>query len=135
MKNHRLIYSHFSSKLIELNYLIRSIWIALGAFILAIICAFESQSGFSGVMRTEAYVIYLSSVVLFYFNYLSQEYTFFFNAQFVMASLFIVVSIVLKYMPVTEYPIMDSTRSAMIAYYSGVAIIQLFQYGSVSSRS
>lgn len=135
MKNHRLIYSHFSSKLIELNYLIRSIWIALGVVILAIICAFESDSGFSGAMRSEAYAIYFSAAILFYLNYLSQEYALFFYAQLASACIFLVFSIFLKLMPVVEYPIMDSTQTAMMVYYLVVILIQLFQYSSVESDS
>ncbi len=71
MRNLRLIYSDFSSKLSDYHYLLRSLWVGLFGAVLIIFNAYESGSGFSQPLSFEGYVIYATITLFFFFNYLS----------------------------------------------------------------
>lgn len=86
MKNYRLIYSKFTSKIVDQEYVTRSSWIGLFGFFLIIFNAFEAESGFAGQLSIEGYVIFITLAIFFYLNYLSQT----FNA---MKTLLAIVSI------------------------------------------
>lgn len=82
MKNYRLIYSKFTSKIVDQQYMVRSSWIGMFGFFLIIFNAFEAESGFAGQLSLEGYVIFITLAIFFYLNYLSQS----FNAmKFVLA--------------------------------------------------
>ncbi|WP_196137626.1 hypothetical protein [Aliikangiella sp. G2MR2-5] len=74
MRGNRLIYTDFSSRLVEYNYTIRAIVIAIGGVSLAIFNAFLTDTGFSDNPSLEMLIIYISSTLYFFLNYLTREY-------------------------------------------------------------
>lgn len=71
MKNNRLIYSNFPSKIISAEYLVRSLWITLSALVSFVIYSFESDTGASIVIYKEGLIIFISFLILFFLNYVS----------------------------------------------------------------
>lgn|GEM_PF-3342050 len=74
MKIYRLVYSDFSSRLINFNYIIRSLWIGFIGLTLVFVIANESHSGFAGEFSIEGIIIYLTVGSFFFLNYLSQSF-------------------------------------------------------------
>ena len=70
MKNYRLIYSNFPSKIISIGYLVRSLWITLFALLSFVIYSFESNTGASIVIHKEGLVIFILFLILFFLNYI-----------------------------------------------------------------
>ncbi len=125
MKNSRLIYSNFSSKLIDREYIIRSCWIVIGAVALAILLAFESDSGFSGELSAEGIVLYLSTPVLFFINYLSREYKSLQKLLVLLCFGLTVIFAVHAGKAFHHYQYMLHTSIYMSLYFSLIAVVSL----------
>ena len=127
MNHFRLIYSDFSSKLIDSAYIIRSCVIGFGAVLLAILVAFESDSGFSGEMSFEAMFLYLAAPILFFTNYLSREHK---SAQKLLVLLcfaLLVIVCVHAGKAYHHYQYMLQTSVGLCFYFALIATLSLRQ--------
>ncbi|WP_444996992.1 hypothetical protein [Aliikangiella sp. IMCC44359] len=124
MRNYRLIYSDFSSKLSDYHYLLRSLWIGLFGAVLIIFNAYESGSGFSQPLSFEGYIIYGTITLFFFFNYLSLRSS---KMQKILACLSIVSLIYncrLAFIAFRDYE-HDFISALLLIVYSAVMLIIL----------
>lgn len=73
MKYPRLIYSNFSSTITNFNYMYRSVWICCAGLALIIINSSEADTGFSGTVSIEGYIILTTVAVYFVLNMFFQD--------------------------------------------------------------
>jgi hypothetical protein len=127
MKLSRLTYSEFSSKLTDLNYILRSLWISVCGLALVVINAFETDSGFSGSVSLEGYIIFLTAAIYFTLNVFSRDSKFFTLLFRLVLCVALVLSSGLAFIAYEDINYFFVSALFLVAYSLVTLIILLFQ--------
>ena len=130
MRYSKLIYSDFASKTTDLNCTVRNIWIATFGLALIVINAFESDSGFSGKISLEGYMIFLTVGIYFALNLFSEDNKSVTNLFTIIVFLDLLSKLIFVFIAFEDIHYLFISVVSSAAYSTGMLTILFFQKSS-----